>query len=126
MVSLYKGLQITTYYCLSQIGDHIASIDDVSVIGYRHYEVAKMLKEKRRGSTITLSLYEPIKLGFGKCSVKILIQVLSEVREEHDMFLCLYLYIFKATLQKTKDRTTLFYDIVPNVEDDDFHSHNPK
>jgi len=46
------------------IGDHIASIDDVSVIGYRHYEVAKMLKEKRRGSTITLSLYEPIKLGF--------------------------------------------------------------
>jgi len=46
------------------IGDHIASIDDVSVIGYRHYEVAKMLKEKRRGSTITLNLYEPIKLGF--------------------------------------------------------------
>ena len=57
-----------------------------------------MLKEKRRGSTITLSLYEPIKLGFGKCSVKILIQVLSKVREEHDMMiLCLYLYIFKAT-----------------------------
>ena len=50
-----------------QIGDHIASIDDISVVGYRHYEVAKMLKEKKRGSTITLSLYEPIKLGFGKC-----------------------------------------------------------
>ena len=49
-----------------QIGDHIASIDEVSVVGYRHYEVAKMLKEKKRGSTITLSLYEPIKLGFGK------------------------------------------------------------
>jgi len=46
------------------IGDHIASIDEVSVVGYRHYEVAKMLKEKKRGSTITLSLYEPIKLGF--------------------------------------------------------------
>ena len=56
----------------SQIGDHIASIDDVSVIGYRHYEVAKMLKEKRRGSTITLNLYEPIKLGFGKC-IKIIL-----------------------------------------------------
>ena len=49
-----------------QIGDHIASIDEISVVGYRHYEVAKMLKEKKRGSTITLSLYEPIKLGFGK------------------------------------------------------------
>ena len=37
-----------------------------------------------------------------------------------------YIYIFKATQQKTKDKTTLFYDIVLNVEDEDFHSHNPK
>ena len=53
-----------------QIGDHIASIDDISVVGYRHYEVAKMLKEKKRGSAITLSLYEPIKLGFGKFKIE--------------------------------------------------------
>ena len=59
-----------------QIGDHIASIDEVSVVGYRHYEVAKMLKEKKRGSTITLSLYEPIKLGFGESNnTKILFQI---------------------------------------------------
>lgn len=61
-----KPESIASSYTDLMVGDHIASIDDTSVVGCRHYEVAKILKEIKKGSTITLSLFEPIKLGFGE------------------------------------------------------------
>lgn len=47
------------------IGDHIEAINDQSIVGCRHYEVAKMLKEQRRGVPFTLRLVEP-KKAFGE------------------------------------------------------------
>lgn len=52
-----------------QVGDHIEKIDAVSVIGRRHFEVARMLKEIPKGSTFTLRLVEPLKAGFCKYSL---------------------------------------------------------
>ncbi|XP_067252936.1 PDZ domain-containing protein GIPC3 [Chanodichthys erythropterus] len=43
------------------IGDHIEAINDQSIVGCRHYEVAKMLKEQTRGTPFTLRLVEPKK-----------------------------------------------------------------
>ncbi|NP_001279261.1 PDZ domain-containing protein GIPC2 [Callorhinchus milii] len=43
------------------IGDHIESINGRNIVGSRHYEVAKMLKELPKGSTFTLKLVEPTK-----------------------------------------------------------------
>ncbi|KAK2835387.1 hypothetical protein Q5P01_015871 [Channa striata] len=43
------------------IGDHIEAINDQSIVGCRHYEVAKMLKEQPRGTPFTLRLVEPKK-----------------------------------------------------------------
>ncbi|KAL4634783.1 PDZ domain-containing protein GIPC3 [Arapaima gigas] len=43
------------------VGDHIEAINDQSIVGCRHYEVAKMLKEQRRGTPFTLRLVEPKK-----------------------------------------------------------------
>lgn len=47
------------------VGDHIERINATSLIGRRHFEVAKMLKEIPKGSTFTLRLVEPQKNGFG-------------------------------------------------------------
>ncbi|KAE8752151.1 hypothetical protein FOCC_FOCC000944 [Frankliniella occidentalis] len=47
-----------------QVGDHIEKIDRVSVVGRRHFEVARMLKEIPKGATFTLRLVEPLKAGF--------------------------------------------------------------
>jgi hypothetical protein len=46
------------------VGDHIEKIDDKSMVGSRHFEVAKMLKEIPRGQMFTLRLIEPMKSGF--------------------------------------------------------------
>ncbi|XP_026888149.2 PDZ domain-containing protein GIPC3 [Electrophorus electricus] len=43
------------------VGDHIEAINDQSIVGCRHYEVAKMLKEQARGEPFTLRLVEPKK-----------------------------------------------------------------
>uniref|UniRef100_A0A8C4Z8C5 GIPC PDZ domain containing family, member 3 n=1 Tax=Gadus morhua TaxID=8049 RepID=A0A8C4Z8C5_GADMO len=43
------------------VGDHIEAINDQSIVGCRHYEVAKMLKEQPRGVPFTLRLVEPKK-----------------------------------------------------------------
>ncbi|XP_036378584.1 PDZ domain-containing protein GIPC3 [Megalops cyprinoides] len=43
------------------VGDHIEAINDQSIVGCRHYEVAKMLKEQSRGTPFTLRLVEPKK-----------------------------------------------------------------
>lgn len=47
------------------VGDHIEAINDQSIVGCRHYEVAKMLKEQPRGIPFTLRLVGP-KKAFGK------------------------------------------------------------
>lgn len=47
-----------------QVGDHIERIDRESVVGRRHFEVARMLKEIPKGATFTLRLVEPLKAGF--------------------------------------------------------------
>lgn len=46
------------------VGDHIEKIDGVSMVGKRHFEVAKALKEIPRGQCFKLRLVEPIKSGF--------------------------------------------------------------
>ena len=48
------------------VGDHIEKINNESVIGCRHFEVAKMLKEIPKGNTFSLRLVEPLKSGFCK------------------------------------------------------------
>lgn len=47
-------------------GDLIEKINNTSLIGCRHFEVAKMLKEIPKGSTFTMRLVEPMKSGFSK------------------------------------------------------------
>jgi hypothetical protein len=49
-----------------QIGDHIEKLNGMSLVGKRHYEVARMLKEITRGATLVLRLVEPLsRSGFG-------------------------------------------------------------
>ncbi|XP_039262475.1 PDZ domain-containing protein GIPC2-like [Styela clava] len=43
------------------VGDHIEAIDDKSLIGCRHFEVAKALKDIPLGATLTMTLVEPRK-----------------------------------------------------------------
>lgn len=40
------------------------------MIGKRHYEVAKLLKEIPKGTTFTIRLVEPLKSGFGSIGPK--------------------------------------------------------
>ncbi|XP_063989364.1 PDZ domain-containing protein GIPC3 isoform X1 [Diachasmimorpha longicaudata] len=48
-----------------QVGDHIEKINEENLVGRRHFEVAKMLKEIPKGAMFTLRLIEPQKSGFG-------------------------------------------------------------
>ncbi|KAJ8418512.1 hypothetical protein AAFF_G00000110 [Aldrovandia affinis] len=43
------------------VGDHIQCINDKNIVGVRHYEVARMLKELPRDQPFTLKLLEPMK-----------------------------------------------------------------
>jgi len=47
-----------------RVGDHIEKIDSTSLVGKRHFEVAKMLKEIPKGATFTIRLIEPLRAGF--------------------------------------------------------------
>lgn len=47
-----------------QVGDHIEKIDSINLVGKRHFEVAKTLKEIPKGTTFTLRLIEPQRNGF--------------------------------------------------------------
>lgn len=47
-----------------EVGDHLEKINSTSLIGKRHFEVAKILKEIPKGATFTLRLVEPLKNGF--------------------------------------------------------------
>jgi len=49
-----------------QVGDHIERIDKTSLVGCRHYEVAKMLKDIPKGTTFIMRLVEPLQAGFCK------------------------------------------------------------
>ncbi|XP_052775989.1 PDZ domain-containing protein GIPC1-like [Mya arenaria] len=49
---------------LIAVGDHIEKIDGKSLVGCRHFEVAKMLKEIPKGKTFTIRTVEPMKSGF--------------------------------------------------------------
>ena len=55
---------IYTSFSFVKVGDHIEKIDGESLVGCRHYEVAKMLKEIPKGSTFTIRLIAPQKAGF--------------------------------------------------------------
>jgi len=48
------------------VGDHIEKVNDISMIGSRHFEVAKTLKEIKRGEQFSLRLIEPMKSGFSE------------------------------------------------------------
>ena len=62
---------------LVQVGDHIEKINNVCLIGSRHYEVAKMLKEIPKGTII----------GFCRCSLitHVLIRVINAMLKKTDM-----------------------------------------
>lgn len=47
------------------VGDHIEAINNTVVIGTRHYDVARMLREFPVGEPISFQLVEPMR-GFGK------------------------------------------------------------
>lgn len=49
---------------LVAVGDHIEKIDGESMIGCRHFEVAKKLKDIPKGKTFLLRVVEPMKSGF--------------------------------------------------------------
>lgn len=51
------------------VGDMIESINGHRLIGCRHYEVAKMLKELPKGKMFTIKLVEPLK-AFGRWKEK--------------------------------------------------------
>lgn len=57
------------------VGDHIEKIDGESLIGCRHFEVAKKLKEIPKGATFVLRVVEPLKSGF--CKYLLLMLILS-------------------------------------------------
>eukprot|EP00096_Caligus_rogercresseyi_P008921 TRINITY_DN2921_c0_g1_i1.p1 TRINITY_DN2921_c0_g1~~TRINITY_DN2921_c0_g1_i1.p1 ORF type:complete len:321 (+),score=61.89 TRINITY_DN2921_c0_g1_i1:195-1157(+) len=52
------------------VGDHIEKIDDESLVGCRHFEVARKLKEIPKGKTFVLRLVEPLKAGFSNVGPK--------------------------------------------------------
>lgn len=47
------------------VGDHVECINGQNIVGTRHYEVARMLKELPRDKSFTLKLVEPMK-AFGE------------------------------------------------------------
>lgn len=53
-----------------EVGDHIEKLDGINVVGKRHYEVAKLLKDIPRGTTFVIRLVEPLKNGFGSIGPK--------------------------------------------------------
>ncbi|CAH2107262.1 unnamed protein product [Euphydryas editha] len=53
-----------------EVGDHIERLNEENMVGKRHYEVAKLLKEIPKGTTFTIRLVEPLKSGFGSIGPK--------------------------------------------------------
>jgi len=55
---------VASKYTEVKIGDHVAQINDVNVVGMRHFEVAKLLRELPVGEDFIMKLTEPLKGGF--------------------------------------------------------------
>ncbi|XP_045513035.1 PDZ domain-containing protein GIPC3 [Pieris brassicae] len=53
-----------------EVGDHIERLEGENMVGKRHYEVAKLLKDIPLGTTFTIRLVEPLKSGFGSIGPK--------------------------------------------------------
>ena len=66
LTNFNKYIIIIFFVHTCQVGDHIEKIDGTSVVGCRHFEVAKMLKGIQKGTTFVLRVVEPLKAGFGK------------------------------------------------------------
>lgn len=49
-----------------QVGDHIERINNENLVGKRHYEVAKFIKDIPLGDTFTIRLISPLQAGFCK------------------------------------------------------------
>lgn len=47
------------------VGDHVECINGRNIVGIRHYEVARTLKELPKDKLFTLTLVEPLK-AFGE------------------------------------------------------------
>lgn len=52
------------------VGDHVEKINDQVLVGCRHFQVAKALKDIPKGSTFTMRLIEPLKAGFSHIGPK--------------------------------------------------------
>lgn len=50
------------------VGDHVECINGRNIVGTRHYEVARMLKELPRDKAFTLKLVEPMKAFGERCT----------------------------------------------------------
>ncbi|CAF1135527.1 unnamed protein product [Adineta ricciae] len=61
---IVEGSTADRMKALIKIGDHIERINDKSVVGIRHFEVAQVLKSIPIGSTFKLRLVEPNSFGF--------------------------------------------------------------
>lgn len=64
------------------VGDQVERINGQNIVGTRHYEVARMLKELPKNKPFTLKLIEPMK-AFGELSLKKDYAVTSDISVEH-------------------------------------------
>ncbi|KAF7280415.1 PDZ domain-containing protein GIPC-like protein kermit [Rhynchophorus ferrugineus] len=53
-----------------KVGDHIEKLNGENMVGKRHFEVAKALKDIPLGDTFTIRLVEPMTSGFGQIAPK--------------------------------------------------------
>lgn len=53
-----------------KVGDHIEQINDKNLIGARHFEVAKLLKDIPINTKFTIKLVEPVREGFLNISAR--------------------------------------------------------
>lgn len=60
------------------MGDHIEAINGENIVGWRHFDVAKKLKELKKEELFTLTLIEP-KKAFGKSFWLISLREMSTV-----------------------------------------------
>ena len=74
---------------LVAVGDHIEKIDGKSLIGCRHFEVAKMLKEIKKGTTFTIRLIAPEKSGFCEYFIWIIYVIFVLMKMCHVLENCL-------------------------------------
>lgn len=60
-----KDGSVTDWVKTICVGDHIEAINGENIVGWRHFDVAKKLKELKKEELFTLTLIEP-KKAFGK------------------------------------------------------------